>query len=47
MNADPIVMEYYPNVLSKLESNSFAKKIKALIAKKGWGFWAVELIESE
>lgn len=43
MNADPKVMEYCPSLLSETESNAFAQKIEALISKRGWGFWAVEL----
>jgi len=42
MNADSIVMEYYPNTLSEDESNTMANKLKELIAEKSWGFWAVE-----
>jgi len=44
INADPKVMEYYPNLLSRLESNAAAEKFKLLIAQNGWGFWAVETI---
>lgn len=43
INSDPDVMEYYPNILSEDESNLLAKKIKSLIDKRGWGFWATEL----
>lgn len=43
INEDPEVMEHYPSILNEEESNSFAKKLEALITKIGWGFWAVEL----
>ena len=43
INADPLVMEFFPSVLPEDESNSLAKKIKSLIKKRGWGLWAVEL----
>jgi RimJ/RimL family protein N-acetyltransferase len=43
MNADPKVMEYYPNIMSKSESDDFASKIESLIMERGWGLWAVEL----
>lgn len=43
MNADPMVMEYYPSTLDEEQSDTMANKIKSLIAEKGWGFWAVEL----
>lgn len=41
--ADPEVMEYYPNTLTKSETDTFIQKVKSLISKRGWGFWAVEL----
>ena len=42
LNADPMVMRYYPGVLSAKESNAMAQKMERLIHKQGWGFWAVE-----
>jgi len=36
-------MEFYPNILTELESNSLAEKFYNLILEQGWGFWAVEL----
>lgn len=46
MTADPIVMKYFPNVLSTVESDQLASKIDTLIKENGWGFWAVELKNS-
>lgn len=46
MNADPDVMKYFPAVLTVEESNVLAEKIETLIAKNGWGFWAVEIIST-
>jgi len=43
LNADPEVMEFFPKVLSRKESNAMAEKIKNLISDRGWGFWAVEV----
>lgn len=43
LNADPRVMEYYPSVLSREESDRFATKIQSQIEEKGWGLWAVAL----
>lgn len=43
LNADPRVMEYFPQPLARTESNALAEQIEALIARRGWGFWAVEL----
>ena len=42
LNADPVVMEYFPAVLEASESNAMAKTIQQLISRRGWGFWAVE-----
>jgi RimJ/RimL family protein N-acetyltransferase len=42
LNADPEVMEFYPQLLSPQTSNAGAEKFKSLISKNGWGFWAVE-----
>jgi RimJ/RimL family protein N-acetyltransferase len=46
LNADPRVMEYFPSLSSRLESDSIAERCKLLIAERGWGFWAVELKHS-
>ena len=42
LNADPKVMEFYPASLSRPESDAMANRCQALIAERGWGFWAVE-----
>jgi len=42
MNSDPVVMEYYPSVMSKAESDEMANKIQSLISSRGWGLWAVK-----
>jgi RimJ/RimL family protein N-acetyltransferase len=46
MNADPIVMEFFPSVLTTEESNDFADIMMGIIADLGWGFWAIEILES-
>ena len=46
LNADPRVMEYFPSVLSREESDQLAKKIQSKIEKNGWGMWAVSLKEN-
>ena len=43
LNADPEVMRYFPSPLTEAESNALAFKLETIIARKGWGFWAVEL----
>lgn len=46
LNQDPRVMRFFPSPLNAKQSNQLAERLKALIAEKGWGFWALELIES-
>lgn len=43
MCADKDVMEFFPDILLRSESEAMAKKIQSLIAGRGWGFWAVEI----
>ncbi len=42
LNADPLVMEYFPNTLTVAESNALAEKIQTFLAEHGWGLWAIE-----
>ncbi len=44
MNADPAVMEHFPSVLGREESDALASRLRAAIAQRGWGFWAVEVV---
>ncbi|MCK4709960.1 MAG: GNAT family N-acetyltransferase, partial [Gammaproteobacteria bacterium] len=46
LNADPEVMKYFPNALSKEDSDCFAIKLQSLIQDRGWGLWALELKSS-
>ncbi len=46
LNADPDVMAYFPSVLSASESDQLAGRIQSKFDDKGWGLWAVELLES-
>ena len=43
MNADPLVMRYYPSVLSRQESDAVADRIEEHLATRGFGLWAVEI----
>lgn len=43
MNADARVMEYFPSVLSREESDSLAEKIQKELIEKEYGLWAVEV----
>ena len=47
MSQDNDVMRYFPNLLSRFESDDLANLIQRFIAKQGWGFWALELKESQ
>jgi RimJ/RimL family protein N-acetyltransferase len=43
MNADPRVMEHFPAVYSRDESDAAAGRIAAHFAERGFGLWAVEI----
>lgn len=43
LNADPRVMEFFPAILDRARSDAMADYCEALIAKRGWGFWAAEI----
>ena len=42
LNDDPKVMQFYPALLTRSESDTMANRCQTLIAERGWGFWAVE-----
>ncbi|NTS76795.1 GNAT family N-acetyltransferase [Catenovulum sp. SM1970] len=42
MCADKDVMRYFPHTLDEEQCQKMFARIHALIAKRGWGFWAVE-----
>jgi 3-dehydroquinate dehydratase / shikimate dehydrogenase len=41
LNADPRVMEYFPSLLTREESDQMTKKFQTKIEERGWGMWAV------
>ena len=43
LNANNTVMKFFPNVLTREQSNEFAQNIQHRISENGWGFWAVEI----
>lgn len=43
LNADPLVMEYFPATLSRDESDVLADRIEEKCQKQGFCFWAVEV----
>jgi ribosomal-protein-alanine N-acetyltransferase len=42
MSADPVVMEHFPSVLSRAESDAVATRFRAELAERGFGLWALE-----
>src|ERR1700743_1424446 len=42
MNADPLVMEFFPKCLSRTESDRLIEKIEAAFEEHGFGLCAVE-----
>ena len=46
LNADPVVMEYFPALLSRAESNIAAEGNRRVIEERGWGLWALERIDT-
>lgn len=47
MSSDPQVMEFFPKTMSRAESDAVVDKCQSLIAQRGWGVWAVELLETK
>lgn len=45
MNADPEVMRYFPATMSRGESDALVDRIEAGFADRGYGLWAVEVVD--
>ena len=43
MNRDPAVMEFFPSLLSRAESDALIDRIEAHFVEHGFGLWAAEL----
>lgn len=43
LNADPRVMEFFPEPMTREGSDAMAGRIRSLMDERGWGFWAVEI----
>ena len=43
LNADPVVMEFLPNLLTRADSDALAARLQAAIDTLGFEFWAIEL----
>lgn len=46
LNADPDVMEFLPSILTREESDAFAARIRAHFEERGYGLWAVEVVDT-
>jgi ribosomal-protein-alanine N-acetyltransferase len=46
MNADPVVMEHFQATLTRAESDAFVERIAACFAERGYGLWALEVLET-
>jgi len=42
MNADPIVMEHFPGLMTRAESDAFVDRIEAHFDEHGYGLWVLE-----
>ena len=47
LNADPRVMEYFPGLKTREESDASVKLMSSHIERCGWGFWAASLIQTD
>lgn len=47
LNADPAVMQHFPSILTREDSDAMARRIMARIDAGGWGLWAVEVAGGE
>jgi RimJ/RimL family protein N-acetyltransferase len=43
LNADPQVMEYFPSLLSREQSDAMVARIRSHFEREGFGLWAVEV----
>jgi RimJ/RimL family protein N-acetyltransferase len=43
LNGDPMVMEYFPERLTRAESDELIARIEAGFATRGYGLWALEV----
>jgi RimJ/RimL family protein N-acetyltransferase len=45
LNADPEVMAHFLAPLTREQSDAFVDRLASGIAERGWGLWAVEIVE--
>ena len=46
MNADPEVREFFDKTLTREQSHASMRRFQTAIERRGWGFWAVEVIDT-
>jgi RimJ/RimL family protein N-acetyltransferase len=46
LNADPVVMEHFPGVLSREESDAMVDRVESQFDELGYGLWVVEAPEN-
>ncbi|MDQ8705284.1 GNAT family N-acetyltransferase [Streptomyces sp. LHD-70] len=46
LNADPVVREHFPDVQTPERSAASAAHFQADLDERGWGWWAVEVVET-
>lgn len=44
LNSDPRVMEFFPSLLDRSQSDAAVIRARSSIVERGWGFWAAELL---
>lgn len=44
MNADPVVMEFFPSTLARADSDALVRRIEERFEDRGYGLWAVEVV---
>lgn len=47
LNADPVVMEFFPKTLDRAESDAFVDRIERHLGGRNYGLWAVELLANQ
>lgn len=47
LNTDPEVMEHFVAPLTRAQSDALADRVEDGIAERGWGLWAVEVLDGE
>lgn len=46
LNADPVVMEHFPSMLTAVQSDAMVDRMQAGLEERGWGLWAAERLDT-